>query len=122
MKTLIRKQLEARKAKAVRFTRNVLDDPERAGEIEDEPLEDYPARRHIKIVNREGAKPMAVRTRHALLDTPLSSKRACAGSWPGTFQNEVARCRLQPSQALKTETLDAPSATIRLFHKPGLSG
>lgn len=70
MKTLTRKQLESRKSKAVRFTRDVLDDPERAAEIEDEPLEDYAARRHFKIGNREGAKPMALRTRHALVEIP----------------------------------------------------
>ena len=33
MKTLTRKQLESRKAQAVRFTRDVLDDPDRAEEI-----------------------------------------------------------------------------------------
>ena len=33
MKTLMRKQLESRKAQAVRFTRDVRDDPDRAEEI-----------------------------------------------------------------------------------------
>ena len=59
MKTLTRKQLESRKAQAVRFTRDVLEDDDRADEIEDEPLEDYAERRHIKLVNRKGARKMA---------------------------------------------------------------
>ena len=50
-KALTRDQVEARKEKAVRFTRDVLDDPDRADEIEDESLEDYAARRKIKIIN-----------------------------------------------------------------------
>lgn len=51
MKTLTRKQLEARKAQAVRFTRDVLDEPDRAAEIEDESSEDYAERRHLQIKN-----------------------------------------------------------------------
>ena len=68
MKTLTRKQLEARKARAVRFTRDVLDDPDRAAEIEDESLESYAERRHIQIRNPKGARPMAVPTRRELTD------------------------------------------------------
>ena len=68
MKTLTRKQLEARKAKAVRFTRDVLDDPDRADEIEDESLEDYAERRHIQIQNPKGVKRMAIQTRRELLE------------------------------------------------------
>ena len=37
--------------KAVRFTRDVLDDPDRADEIEDESLEDYAEGRGITITN-----------------------------------------------------------------------
>jgi len=58
MKTLTRKQLESRKAQAVRFTRDVLEDDDRADEIEDESLEDYAEGRHIKLVNLKGAKNM----------------------------------------------------------------
>ena len=47
MKTLTRKQLESRKAQAVRFTRDVREDDDRADEIEDESLEDYAEDRHI---------------------------------------------------------------------------
>jgi hypothetical protein len=68
MKTLTRKQLESLKAKAVRFIRDVLDDPERAEEIEDESLEEYAERRHIQIINPKGAKLMEVRTRRELLE------------------------------------------------------
>lgn len=68
MKTLTRKQLQARKAQAVRFTRDVLGDDDRVGEIEDESLEDYAERRHIQMVNPKGAKKMAVKTRRDLID------------------------------------------------------
>ena len=68
MKTLTRKQVESRKAQAVRFTRDVLDDPDRADEIEDESLEDYAERRHIRMVNPKGVRKMAVRTRRELLE------------------------------------------------------
>jgi len=36
MKSLTPEQLQSRKGKAVRFTRNVLDDPDRAEETEDD--------------------------------------------------------------------------------------
>jgi hypothetical protein len=75
MKSLTRKQLERRKAQAVRFTRDVLDDPDRADEIEDESLEEYADQRHVKLVNpripllnsRKGEKTMPVPTRRELL-------------------------------------------------------
>ena len=68
MKTLTRKQLEARKAKAVRFTHDVLGDSDRADEIEDESLEEYAERRHIQVVNPKGVRKMPVQTRRELLD------------------------------------------------------
>jgi hypothetical protein len=40
-----------RKEKAVRFVRDVLDDPDRAEEIADESVEDYAERRKIQITN-----------------------------------------------------------------------
>ena len=52
----------------MRFTRNVLDDPDRAEEIEDESLEEYAERRHIQMVNPKGVRKMAVRTRRELLE------------------------------------------------------
>ena len=68
MKTLSRKQLEARKAQAVRFVRDVLDDDDKADDIEDESLEDYAEHRHIKLSNPKGATHMAAPTRQELLD------------------------------------------------------
>jgi len=68
MKTLTRKQLESRKAKAVRFTRDVLGDDDRASEIEDESLENYAERKRIQISNPRGAKHMAVPTRRELVE------------------------------------------------------
>ena len=51
MKQLNREQIQSRNDKAVRFVRDVLDDPDRASEIEDESLEDYAGRRKFLIVN-----------------------------------------------------------------------
>ena len=68
MKTLTRKQLEARKAQAVRFARDVLDDDDKADDIEDESLEDYAEHRHIKLSNSKGVTQMAAPTRQKLLD------------------------------------------------------
>jgi len=51
VKRLTRDQIEGRKEKAVRFVRDVLDDPERADEIEDESVEDYAERRKFEIAN-----------------------------------------------------------------------
>src|SRR5439155_480047 len=44
-------QVESRKEKAVRFTDNVLGDPDRADEIEDESPESYAERKGIEITN-----------------------------------------------------------------------
>ena len=68
MKTLTRKQLDARKAQAVRFVRDVLGDDDKADDIEDESLEDYAEHRHIKITNPKGVTHMAAPTRQELLD------------------------------------------------------
>ena len=51
VKPLTRDQLESRKEKAVRFTRDILGDPDRADEIEAESLEDYAERRKVKLTN-----------------------------------------------------------------------
>jgi len=68
VKTLTHKQLEARKAQAVRFVRDVLEDDDKADDIEDESLEDYAEHRHIKIANPKGITHMAAPTRQELLD------------------------------------------------------
>ena len=70
MKTLTRKQRQSRKAKAVRFTRDVLGDPDRANEIENESLEEYAQDRHIKLLNPKlkGRTIMPTQTRRELLD------------------------------------------------------
>lgn len=48
---LTREQLQSRKDKAVRFTRDVLYDDDRADEIAEESLDDYAARRRIALLN-----------------------------------------------------------------------
>lgn len=68
MKTLTRKQVESRKAQAVRFTRDVLGDEDRADEIENESLDDYAERRRITITNPKGATLMARDNKRELLD------------------------------------------------------
>ena len=50
-KSLTRDQLQSHKDKAVRFTRDVIGDPERADEIADESLADYAERRKITLTN-----------------------------------------------------------------------
>ena len=66
VKALTPEQLQARKEKAVRFVRDVLQDPDRADEIEDESLEDYAARRRIQILNPTRGRTMP--TKQELLD------------------------------------------------------
>lgn len=68
MKTLTRKQLESRKVQAVRFTRDVLGDDDRADEIEEEPIEDYAERRRIRMVNQKGTRNMPATSKRELLD------------------------------------------------------
>jgi hypothetical protein len=72
MKTMTREQLESRKDKAVRFVRDVLDDPDRAEELEDESVDDYADRRHIQLTNPQRRRHMANggngRTKQDLLD------------------------------------------------------
>jgi predicted RNase H-like nuclease (RuvC/YqgF family) len=59
---LTRAQLEGRKEKAVRFVRDVLGDPGRAGEIADESVEDYATRRKFEITNPR-RRPIMGRTK-----------------------------------------------------------
>lgn len=68
MKTLARKQLEAREAQTVRIARNVLGDDDKGDDIEDEPLEAYAEHGHIRISNPKGVSHMAAPTRQQLLD------------------------------------------------------
>ena len=72
MKPLTRAQLEGRKEKAVRFTRDVLGDPDRAEEIEAESLEDYAERRKVTLLNsskrRTALMPKSTKTKADLED------------------------------------------------------
>ena len=68
MKTLTRKQLESRKAKAVRFTRGVRGDDDRADQIENESLEQYAQERRIRLLNPNRGRSMATPTRRELLE------------------------------------------------------
>jgi hypothetical protein len=62
-KTLTRQQLQSRKDKAVRFTRDVVGDSDRAGVIEGETLEGYAERRRIQLLNSGRRNHMAKRAR-----------------------------------------------------------
>lgn len=55
-KALTREQLQGRKEKAVRFTRDVIGDPERAEEIDRESIEDYADRKRIQLSNSKRRK------------------------------------------------------------------
>ena len=72
MKALTREQAQARKRQAVRFVRDVLGDPDRAAEIEDEDLEDYAERRKFRLTNQRRHTTMAgngdPRSKQELLD------------------------------------------------------
>jgi hypothetical protein len=49
-------QVRGRKDKAARFLRDVLEDSDRADEVEAESVEDYAARRHLVIANPHGGE------------------------------------------------------------------
>ena len=68
MKSLTRDQLQSRKDQAVRFTQNVLGDPDRADEIEDESLEDYAERRKIQLANSGRRRNGSMATKQELQD------------------------------------------------------
>lgn len=51
----------------MRFVRDVLDDPDRADEIEDESLEDYAERRKIKIVDSNPRERAVMPTKEELM-------------------------------------------------------
>jgi acyl carrier protein phosphodiesterase len=69
VKKLTRDQVASRKDKAVRFVRDVLDDPERADEIESESLDDYAERRKFQLLNPRLSKmAKRVQTRQELQD------------------------------------------------------
>ncbi len=51
----------------MRFVRDVLDDSERADEIEDEGLEEYAARRKFRIVGKNPQGANAMPTKEALM-------------------------------------------------------
>jgi hypothetical protein len=63
VKRLSREQVEGRKEKAVRFTDDVLGDPDRADEIADESVEDYAARKGIEIANPTARKRRSIMAR-----------------------------------------------------------
>src|SRR6516162_2805634 len=50
-KILTRDQAESRKAAAVRFAENVLDDPDKADDIESEDLDNWIERKGITLIN-----------------------------------------------------------------------
>jgi hypothetical protein len=67
VKQFTREQVEGRKEKAVRFTRDVLGDPERSAEIADESLETYADRKRFQIINPRGGR-CRMRTKDELQD------------------------------------------------------
>ena len=74
VKILTRDQLQSRKERAVRFVNNVLEDPDRADEIEEESLEDYAERRNITLSNPGRNKSiMAISKTKTQLQSELDS-------------------------------------------------
>jgi len=75
MKHLTREQVEKRKAQAVRFTRHVVGDPDRADEIDSETLESYAERRKIQLTNPK--RGTAMKSRKQLLDENADLTEEC---------------------------------------------
>jgi hypothetical protein len=71
---LTRDQAESRKAAAVRFATNVLDDPDKADDIESEDLDDWIARKRITLIENPSKRsnrkkmPNGSQTKQDLLD------------------------------------------------------
>jgi hypothetical protein len=59
LKSLIVDQVGSRKDRAVRFLRDVLNDENRADEVESEDLQSYADRRHFQIINPRSTYNMA---------------------------------------------------------------
>jgi hypothetical protein len=57
-KILTREQAQSRKDQAVRFAENVLDDPDKADDIESEPLDDWIERKKITLVDNTGKRSL----------------------------------------------------------------
>lgn len=73
---LTREQVEGRKAKAVRFVRDVLGDPDRAAEIEDESVDDYAERRKFQIVENPRRKSPFIVEKSPRGDGSMAKTRA----------------------------------------------
>ena len=100
MKTLTRTQLEDRKEKAARFVRDVLGDADRAGEIEEESIENYAERRKIQILENPLGGSM---TKIRLFNPGRSVLRS-----PGT----VANPRSVRNPARKAKPADSESEQL----------
>jgi hypothetical protein len=59
-KILTRDQAEARKAAAARFALNVLKDPDKAGDIESEDLDDWIERKGITLIDNPRERSLQV--------------------------------------------------------------
>jgi hypothetical protein len=57
-KILTREQAQARKDAAVRFAENVLDDPDKADDIESEDLDDWIERKRITLIDNTGKRSL----------------------------------------------------------------
>ncbi|MGH9343548.1 MAG: hypothetical protein ACRD19_07300 [Terriglobia bacterium] len=66
-KKLTRDQVAARQRKAVSFTENVRDDPDRADEIENMSVDEYAAERGFKMVNPGRRTTIMPKTRAELV-------------------------------------------------------
>lgn len=72
-KILTREQAQSRKDAAVRFAQNVLDDPDKADDIESEDLDDWIGRKRITLIDNTGKRSLKMangnaQTKQDLLD------------------------------------------------------
>jgi hypothetical protein len=107
VKTLTREQLQSRKEKVEAFTRNVLDDSDRADEIADESLEEYAERRKIKIASTHSGGTMP-KTRVFNPHRISNSRQQMKATNPQAGRSELlARLReLQQENDKLQDTLD----------------
>lgn len=109
IRTLSREQIQGRKDRAVRFTRDVVGDPDRAAEIESEDIESYAERRRLTMANpmqqdraawQEGFDAGAAGQRAD--SCPYSTRTAEAWAWRSGYIEGKAKIS-RPNTAGKRE-------------------
>src|SRR4029077_4705025 len=112
-KTLTPEQVEKRQAKAVRFLRDVADDPDLADEIEDLSVREYAERKGFELINnpiRKTEKPMKKEelkdaVRSGVIEAVKSIKDLRSNPEPATAAQSTPSVERAPKS--RKEILDA---------------